>query len=63
MKTGVTLQQVKDEFAAIVSRLASFYPDSNAGNSVAITTLLDDYVGDVRSALFTVFAAVGCCCC
>ena len=59
MKSGVTIEQVQTEFKTITSRLESLYPDSNSGNSVAITSFLDDYVGDVRSALLTVFCAVG----
>ena len=59
MKRGVTLEQVQHDFKAIANRLASQYPESNSENSVAITSLLNDYVGDIRQALFIVFCAVG----
>jgi putative ABC transport system permease protein len=58
MKPGVTLDQVKNEFNAISARLESMYPGSNSGNSVTITSFLDDYVGDIRHSLLTVFGAV-----
>src|SRR5436190_3640566 len=59
MKPGVTLPQVQNEFNAISARLAALYPDSNAANSVAVKSYLDDYVGDIRTGLLTVFCAVG----
>jgi putative ABC transport system permease protein len=59
MKPGVSLEQVQNEFQAIAARLATQYPDTNAGNSITARTFLDDYVGDLRRSLLTVFGAVG----
>ena len=58
MKPGVTIDQVRSEFNAISNRLASIYANSNQGNSIAVASFLDDYVGDVRHSLLTIFAAV-----
>jgi len=58
MKPGVTVDQVDKEFKTISARLASLYPDTNSGNSIAVSSFLDDYVGDIRRALMTVFCAV-----
>jgi predicted permease len=59
MKPGVTLPQVQNEFKAISERLSNLYPDSNVGKSVTVKSFLDDYVGDIRTGLLTVFCAVG----
>ena len=59
MKLGVAIEQVQHDFKAIADRIASQYPESNPENSVVITSFLDDYVGDIRQALFIVFCAVG----
>jgi len=58
MKPGVTVEQALREMKSITARLQSQYPASNTGNSVEVTPLLDDYVGDVREALLVISGAV-----
>jgi predicted permease len=52
MKPGVTLAQATTDLARIASSLASEYPSTNANVGVALRSLLDDYVGDVRRTLW-----------
>jgi putative ABC transport system permease protein len=59
LKPGVTLQQANADMDNIAANLEKQYPDSNAGNRVRIRPLLEIFVGDVRRALWVLFAAVG----
>jgi putative ABC transport system permease protein len=59
LKPGVTLEQAQADMDKIAVNLEKQYPDSNAGNRVRIRPLLEIYVGDVRRALWVLFAAVG----
>lgn len=58
LKPGVTVSQSSAEMAAIASRLARQYPDTNTSRSAFALSLHSDLVGDVRPALLTVLAAV-----
>jgi putative ABC transport system permease protein len=58
LKPGVTLQQANADMDNIAANLEKQYPDSNAGNRVRIRPLLEIFVGDVRRALWVLFAAV-----
>ncbi len=58
LKPGVTLEQARAEMKTIAAQLENQYPDSNTGNSISLTTFMDDYVGDVRTALLVITAAV-----
>ncbi|HZM88828.1 MAG TPA: ABC transporter permease [Blastocatellia bacterium] len=58
MKPGIRLEQAQREMKSIAGRLEAEYPVSNTGNSVAIKSFLDDYVGEVREPLFVIAAAV-----
>jgi putative ABC transport system permease protein len=58
MKRGVTPEQAQAEMKAIARQLAAEHPASNTGNGVALKSLLDDYVGDVREPLLVISVAV-----
>ncbi|HST19633.1 MAG TPA: ABC transporter permease [Blastocatellia bacterium] len=58
LKPGVTLEQARAEMKTIAAQLENQYPDSNTGNSIELTSFMDDYVGDVRTALLVITAAV-----
>lgn len=42
----------------IAANLEKQYPDNNAGNGIGLRPLLEIYVGDIRRALWVLFAAV-----
>jgi predicted permease len=61
LRSGVTLAQAKAEMDAIQRSLAARYPDDDAKETaVSVVPQLDDIVGDVRTPLRILFAAVGC---
>jgi putative ABC transport system permease protein len=59
MKPGVTLEQAQAEMRGIAERLAKQYPNTNAGASATVDSLLNAIVGDVRPSLLVLMAAVG----
>ena len=59
LKPGATLSQASAEVAAIGQRLAAEYPKTNEGLSFIVNSLHQDYVGDLRSPILIMFAAVG----
>jgi putative ABC transport system permease protein len=58
LKPGVTLAQADADMQNIAVNLEKQYPDSNAGNRVRIRPMLEDFVSDVRTALWVLFGAV-----
>src|SRR5947207_2019714 len=58
LKRGVTLDQARAEMDTIAMRLEKQYPDSNTNNRVRVEPLLDNYVNNVRSALWMLLGAV-----
>jgi putative ABC transport system permease protein len=58
LKPGVSFAQAKAEMDNIGANLEKQYQDSNAGNGVGTRPLLELFVGDVRRALWVLFAAV-----
>jgi putative ABC transport system permease protein len=58
LKPGVSLAQAKAEMDKIGANLEKQYYDSNAGNGVGVRPLLEVFVGDIRRALWVLFAAV-----
>ena len=58
LKPGITIEQARADLGNIVANLAKLYPDSNEGNGVTISSLLENYVGDIRPALWFMLAAV-----
>lgn len=59
LKTGATLQQANAEVASIAQRLAAEYPKTNEGLNFIVNSLHKDYVGELRSPILIMFAAVG----
>lgn len=57
MKPNVTLAQATSDLARIAASLAAEYPSTNANVGVAVRSLLDDYVGDVRQTVWMLLAA------
>lgn len=60
LKPGVTIGQAQADLAAIATQLSKQYPDSNTHFGVAAKALRDELIGDVRTALYVLFAAVVC---
>jgi putative ABC transport system permease protein len=59
-KPGVTLQQVTSDFEVIARNLTKTYPDDFPKQFTVLSkTLTDDVVGQFRTTLFTLLAAVG----
>jgi predicted permease len=59
LKAGVSLAQAEAEFRVICNGFALRYPDSNAGNGVKFTPLLESAVGEYRETLWLLLGAVG----
>src|SRR5439155_18380931 len=59
LKPGVTLEQARAAMDSIAVRLEEQYPDSNKTRRVQVEGLLDNRVGNVRRALWTLLGAVG----
>jgi putative ABC transport system permease protein len=58
LKPGVSLAQAKAEMDMIGANLGKQYNESNAGNGIGVRPLLEIFVGDIRRALWVLFAAV-----
>ncbi len=58
LKPGVTFAQAKAELDTIGANLEKQYNDSNAGNGIGVRPLIEIFVGDIRRALWVLFAAV-----
>jgi putative ABC transport system permease protein len=60
LKRGVTIQRAEADFEVIARNVAKQYPDEYPRHfKVKVETLADQVVGDFRSTLFIVMAAVG----
>jgi putative ABC transport system permease protein len=59
LKPGVTLEQARENMAAIAKRLEEQYNDNQAGRGVRLIPLQEEVVQNVRPALFVLFGAVG----
>ena len=59
LKAGVSVDQARAEMKAIAARLEKQYPETNAGQTVVVTPLLESLVGDYRKNLFLLLSAVG----
>ncbi|HMD07424.1 MAG TPA: ABC transporter permease, partial [Candidatus Acidoferrum sp.] len=62
LKPGVSLPQAQTEMDTLTARLRRDYPESyppNGGLTFGIVPLLEQVVGDVRSALLVLLSAVG----
>ncbi len=58
LRDDVSIQQADAELAGIFTRLASQYPDDNAGWSASVVTLREDKVGEYKSVLQVMMGAV-----
>jgi putative ABC transport system permease protein len=59
LKPGVSAEQAAAEVTQVFARLASEYPRTNEGLEAFVRPLHDDYVGDLRTPIMILFAAVG----
>jgi putative ABC transport system permease protein len=57
---GARLADAASQLAALGSRLAEAFPDTNRGESFRVRPLGESLVADVRAGLLVVLAAVGC---
>ena len=60
LRTGVSLEQANAELALVSDSLARQYPDEDGGVGAIGIELQETRVGDVRTALFSLFGAVAC---
>ena len=60
LKPGVTVRQGQAEMSAIMRRLADRYPATNHDLGALVEPLLDNAVGQFRTILYVLLAAVGC---
>jgi len=58
LKSGVTLEQGRAEFETIGASLARQYPEMNQGESIALISMLEDTVGQLRPTLLILLGAV-----
>jgi putative ABC transport system permease protein len=58
LKPGVSLQQAREEMAAIAARLEKQYPDSNNDAGVSLIGMQDNMVSDIRPTLLVLLVAV-----
>lgn len=59
LKPDVSLEQARGEMNSIAAQLAQEYPQTNQEVGVTATPLSEQYLGEVKPALLTLFAAVG----
>ncbi len=60
LKPGVTLEQARAEVGALARRLQEQHPDdypANSGWNIELVPLLDEEIGEIRPALFTLLGA------
>jgi putative ABC transport system permease protein len=59
LKSGVTLEQAREQMRAISRRIEQQYPKEQTGRSVRLIPLQEETVQNVRQALWVLFGAVG----
>lgn len=59
LRSGVTLAQAEDDMNAIARDLAATYPEADKNVGVALVSMKQDIVGNVREFLVVLLAAVG----
>ncbi len=57
LKPGVTFESARADLVAIARQLEQEYPQSNAGNSISMQTLVERVIGQQRAAAWISFAA------
>jgi predicted permease len=58
LKPGVTMEQAAAEMNSVQKDLDRRYPDANRGIGIALTSLKQEIVGDVKGTLLLLFGAV-----
>jgi predicted permease len=58
LKPGVTIEQANAEVEAIAARLSNEYPRTNEGLGFLVSSFHEDYVGNLRTPILILFAAV-----
>ena len=59
LRDGVTLQQANEDLKSIGDALSREYPNSNAHGGIIAVTQLDALIGNIRTPLVVLLAAVG----
>jgi putative ABC transport system permease protein len=59
LRAGTGIEQARSELEVIARRLEQEYPKENAGWGATVVPLRDDIVGDIRTTLVMLLAAVG----
>ena len=59
LKNGVSVKQAQGDMDVIASGLQAAYPDTNKRVGVAVSSYVEDTVGDTRETLYLLFGAVG----
>lgn len=59
LKSGVSMGQAQSEMSLIARNLAQQYPDSNSNRSVLVSSLHEEFVGELRPAMIVLLSAVG----
>ena len=60
MKPGISAAQAQIDLAAIAAKLEKQYPESNTKMGTIVKPLREELIGDVRTALYVLFASVVC---
>jgi predicted permease len=60
LRSGVSLTQANAALGSLAERLGREHPDSNKNVGMYAVPMLDDYIGDTRTALVALIVAVGC---
>src|SRR6266480_4633468 len=59
LKLGVTVDQARSEMKTIAAQLEKAYPETNKGETIVVTPLLENLVGKYRTNLGLLLGAVG----
>jgi putative ABC transport system permease protein len=59
MRSGITVDQAREEVVALARQLAEEHPQSNARQSMTVQPALQALVGDLRHSLWILLGAVG----
>ena len=60
LRPGVSISSARVDLETIAEQLRKEHPEANDGESFSVETLKDQIVGNVRSSLLILLAAVGC---
>jgi putative ABC transport system permease protein len=60
LKPGVIIDQAQADLSTIAANLERQYPNTNSFNGIRFKPLREELIGDVRPALYVLFAAVVC---